>query len=91
MSSNLFHVWRSLLVLVMVGVVGARSAGAGDIIVTNNADSGNGTLRQAVQTNASLGGGNRILFSSNITGTITLTTGEILIGHAVSIQGPTNN
>ncbi len=89
MNSNLFHVWRFLPVLVMVGVVGARSAGAVDIIVTNNADSGNGTLRQAVQSNATLGGGNRILFSSNITGTITLTTGEILIGHALTLQGPT--
>jgi hypothetical protein len=58
-----------------------------DIIVTNNADSGNGTLRQAIQSNASLGGGNRILFSSSIAGTITLTTGEILIDHAVAIAG----
>ena len=60
-----------------------------DIIVTNNADSGNGTLRQAVLTNALLGGGNRILFSGGITGTITLTTGEILIDHTVNIVGPT--
>jgi hypothetical protein len=49
--------------VVIVGFVGARTTGAMDIVVANNADSGNGTLRQAVQFNESLGGGDRILFS----------------------------
>ena len=64
--------------------------GAADIIVANNADTGNGTLRQALQFNEALGGGNTILFSNIVTGTITLTNplGELLITKDVSIVGP---
>jgi hypothetical protein len=61
--------------VVIVGFVGARTTGAMDIVVANNADSGNGTLRQAVQFNESLGGGDRILFS-NITRAAPSTSGR---------------
>jgi parallel beta-helix repeat protein len=77
----------------MVGIVGARTTGAMDIVVANNADSGNGTLRQAIQFNESLGGGNRILFSNIVTGTITLTNvlGQLVITKDVTIVGPGAN
>jgi len=42
-------------------------SGAMDIVVTTNADSGNGSLRQAIQFNASGGGGNTISFSNTVT------------------------
>jgi hypothetical protein len=48
-----FGIWRRWPVVVIAGIVGARTAGAMDIIVANNADSGNGTLRQAIQYNES--------------------------------------
>lgn len=53
------------------------------ITVTNNNDSGAGSLRQAI-ADAALG--EEITFS--ITGTITLTTGELLISQDVIITGP---
>ena len=67
-----------------------RYAAAIDILVTTNADSGNGTLRQAIQFNESLGGGNTIVFSNTVTGTINLTNalGELLITKDVTIVGP---
>src|ERR1017187_5362003 len=84
---RLFRIWRGWPLVV---IVGARTAGAMDIVVANSADSGNGTLRQAIQFNESLGGGNRILFSNIVTGTITLTNvlGELLISKDVGITGP---
>jgi hypothetical protein len=71
-------------------VAGLQNAGALDIIVANNADSGNGTLRQAIQFNESVGGGNRILFSNVVSGAITLTNalGELLITKDLAIIGP---
>lgn len=51
--------------------------------VTSNADSGLGTLRQAILDS---GSGDTILFS--ITGTITLTSGELEIDHDLTITGP---
>ena len=79
--------------LVIAGITSLHTAGAMDIIVANNADAGNDTLRQAIQFNESLGGGNRIVFSNAVTGTITLTNvlGELLITKDVTIVGPGAN
>jgi hypothetical protein len=79
--------------LLLLCATGLQNAGALDIIVANNADSGNGTLRQAIQFNESLGGGNRILFSNIVTGTITLTNGqgELLLTKDVTLAGPGAN
>lgn len=87
---RLFRLWRCWPAVVIVGIVGAHTTGAVDIIVANSADSGNGTLRQAIQFNESLGGENRILFSNIVTGTITLTNslGELFISKDVTIVGP---
>src|SRR5438105_6081716 len=61
-----------------------------DIFVTTVADGGNGTLRQAIQFNESLGGGNRILFSNSVVGRILLNSvnGELVINKDVTIVGP---
>jgi hypothetical protein len=67
-----------------------RTADAGTLLVYNNNDSGVGSLRQAIAENHALGGGNTIVFS-NISGTITLTTGVLLIGDNVTIIGPGAN
>src|SRR5436190_16362127 len=79
---------RPLLLLLLI--TGLQNAEAIDIIVANTADSGNGTLRQAIQFNESSGGGNTILFSNVVTGTITLVNplGELLITKDVTIIGP---
>lgn len=71
-------------------VTSLQNVGAMDIVVANHADSGNGTLRQAIQFNESLGGGNTIVFSPTVTGFITLTNalGELLITKDVTIIGP---
>ena len=57
------------------------------ILVSNNQDSGPGSLRQAIQTANTLGGGT-ITFS-NVTGTIVLTNGPLTISQpGVNIIGP---
>jgi hypothetical protein len=61
---------------------------AADLLVSNNKDSGPGSLRQAVLDNNSLGGGNTIAFSNIVTGAITLTNGELLIATDVTLVGP---
>jgi predicted outer membrane repeat protein len=54
--------------------------------VTNNLDSGKGSLRAAI-TKAS--NGDSIVFSSSLNGqTITLTSGELVISKSLTIQGP---
>ena len=62
--------------------------GAAIIVVTTNADSGNGSLRQAIQFNASVGGGNTISFSDTVTSPIVFTSGELVISNDVTIVGP---
>src|SRR6266567_2863543 len=73
----LFATCLSLLCLV------ALSTQAATITVTNTNDSGVGSLRQAI---ADANDGDTIHFG--ITGTITLTTGELLVDKSVTISGP---
>ena len=61
----------------------ALSTQAATITVTNTNDSGAGSLRQAL---ANANDGDTIRFG--ITGTITLTTGELLVAKSVTISGP---
>jgi hypothetical protein len=56
------------------------------LVVINTLDSGPGSLRQVI-LNATAVGGGTILFS-NVTGTITLTSGELVIGTNINVQGP---
>src|SRR5438270_3853088 len=69
----------------------AGSASAATFTVTNLNDSGAGSLRDAVTQANSTGGADTINFQSGLTGTITLTTGEIPIIDSVTINGPGRN
>src|SRR5712672_2261004 len=71
----------------IAGVIGQGASGA-TLIVYNNNDLGAGSLRQAIADNRNLGGGNTIVFSDTVKGTITLTAGELVITNDVVIQGP---
>ena len=67
----------------------ARPAHAATFTVANLNDSGAGSLRQAILDSNSNGvGADIIAFQGGLTGTITLTTGEIDITGALEIQGP---
>jgi len=66
-----------------IGAVEVRA-----FLVTNTNDSGTGSLRQAVLDSNALAGADTIEFASGLTGTITLTSGEIGVSGAVSINGP---
>ena len=59
----------------------------GSVVVWSLANSGPGSLRDAV----TLGTGNPITFSNGLTGTITLTNGELLVSRNVTILGPGAN
>ena len=67
----------------MLAFLGTLPVFGSNITVTNTLDSGAGSLRDAI-ANASLG--DTISFS--VTGTITLTSGELLIGQNLTITGP---
>ena len=57
--------------------------------VTNLNDAGGGSLRQAIIDSNSTTGPNEIDFAAGLSGTITLTSGELMIAnHDVSIVGP---
>ncbi|MBD0370785.1 MAG: DUF11 domain-containing protein [Pyrinomonadaceae bacterium] len=60
-------------------------------VVTTNADSGAGSLRQAIADVCATVGSNTITFSSNVPSPITLTSGELLINKNLTIAGPGAN
>ncbi|HEX8097689.1 MAG TPA: choice-of-anchor Q domain-containing protein, partial [Pyrinomonadaceae bacterium] len=59
-----------------------------NIVVFNNADSGQGSLRQAILDSCS---GATITFDSSLVGPITLTSGGLVINKNLTIQGPGAN
>src|SRR5437899_9242072 len=58
------------------------------VTVTNTNDSGAGSLRQAI---ADANHDDTIDFDASVTGTITLTSGQLLVNHSVTISGPGAN
>ncbi len=79
----------SFKLLISLGLFSSLSiAQAATFTVTTTADSGPGSLRQAViDANATLGP-DTIAFGNTVQGTITLTSGEIQITDALTINGP---
>lgn len=85
MTTRIIHAaFRGLLSLGLFLTV-RLAGGAATFVVTTNADSGPGSLRQAV-ADANVGGGT-ILFS-NVTGTITLTSGQLVFTNHLTVLGP---
>src|SRR6185369_3317147 len=78
-------VFSNLAAPICLGLVCAAviSGHAATITVTNTNDSGPGSLRQALAT---ANDGDMIVFS--VTGTIGLTSGELLVGTSITISGP---
>src|SRR5215211_1490719 len=61
---------------------------AATLVVYSSNDAGPGTLRQAIQDNNALGGGNAVVFSNIVTSPITLLSGGRLVTRDVTIVGP---
>lgn len=66
----------------------SATAQAADFTVTNLNDAGPGSLRQAILDANAAPSADRVLFQSSLSGTITLTTGELAISDSVQILGP---
>jgi hypothetical protein len=71
-----------------VGLGAGAPAEAATFNVTNLNDSGPGSLRQAIVDANAAAGPDTIAFQAGLTGTITLTSGQLAISDSVSIQGP---
>ena len=69
----------------------APAAEAATFTVSNLNDSGAGSLRQAVLDAEAAAGPDTVVFQSGLSGTITLTSGEIDITEELTIQGPGAN
>jgi len=85
--------FRTSLAGLIVAIVALATTAAqpANLLVYNTNDSGTGSLRQRIADNATLGGGNTILFSNIVAGTITLTGGELLVSNNITILGPGTN
>jgi hypothetical protein len=70
------------------GLALSPAAFAATYTVGNTNDSGAGSLRDAIAQANTNPGADTINFASNVSGTITLTTGSLVINDAVDIQGP---
>jgi hypothetical protein len=83
-TMNYVRNWTlALLVLATVGPGLFTAATAAILTVSNTSDSGAGSLRQAIQDAAA---GDSINFA--VSGTITLTSGELLVAKNLTIMGP---
>src|SRR6266567_2856916 len=75
-----------LITLLCAAIAVLQSVNAATITVINTNDSDTGSLRQAL---ADASNGDTINFS--VTGTITLTTGQLVVGSSVTVNGPGAN
>jgi hypothetical protein len=81
----------ALFAMVWTGIAlmtGTKRVLANTFTVTNLDDSGEGSLRQAILDANTNAGPDDINFQDELTGTITLTTGELLITDDLTINGP---
>jgi hypothetical protein len=67
------------------------TAHAQDFTVTNLNDAGSGSLRQAVIDANGASGADRVLFQSSLTGTLDLTSGQLLVTGPTEFIGPGAN
>lgn len=75
-------------VAVLLALAAPDGGTAATFTVTNLADSGSGSLRQAVlDANASLGA-DQVIFTPGLNGTIAVTSGEIVIADSLIVTGP---
>ncbi len=75
--------------LALLAAFGCTSAAhAAVFTVTSLADSGTGSLRTAIDSANATAGTDTIRFQGGLTGTITLSSGEIRIADALAIEGP---
>lgn len=79
-DSSIFRILATSLSVFCLIVLNVQAA---PILVTNTNDDGTGSLRQALAT---ANDGDTIQFG--VTGTIALTTGELLVNKSISITGP---
>jgi hypothetical protein len=77
------NTWRIVFAICLSAFCLASSTYAATLTVTNTNDSGAGSLRQAI---ADANDGDTIDFG--VTGTITLTTGYLLVTKSINIDGP---
>jgi predicted outer membrane repeat protein len=71
-----------------MGAAVSPAADAATFTVTNLNDSGAGSLRQAIEDGNGAAGADNVVFQAGLTGTITLTGGEIGISDSLTITGP---
>jgi hypothetical protein len=81
---------RHALLLCILGCASfaAAPSEAIDLLVSHTGNTGPGSLRQAVNDSNATSGTNRIIFAPGVTGTITLTSGELVISTNATILGP---
>lgn len=71
-----------------LGVALSPTLDAATFTVTNLNDAGAGSLRQAIVDANGAAGADIVAFQPGLTGTITLTTGQLYITDSIDIQGP---
>ncbi|HEV7669438.1 MAG TPA: IPTL-CTERM sorting domain-containing protein [Thermoanaerobaculia bacterium] len=74
--------------LALAFLVSASGAAAATFTVTNLFDAGPGSLRQAVLNANAAAGPDEVAFAPGLSGTITLTSGEIVISDPLIVHGP---
>src|SRR5947208_5864821 len=81
--ADLIDYLKGFAIAAMLFFAAVTTLRADIITVTNTNDSGPGSLRDAL---AIANDGDTIIFA--VTGTIILTSGELLVKHSISISGP---
>ncbi|HWS72453.1 MAG TPA: Calx-beta domain-containing protein [Thermoanaerobaculia bacterium] len=71
-----------------VAALAAMPATAATLTVTNLNDAGAGSLRDTINQANGAAGADVVTFQPGLTGTITLTTGQLAITDSVDVQGP---
>lgn len=71
-----------------VALAAGPPAQAATFNVTTLGDSGPGTLRQAIEDANGAAGADTVTFQAGLTGTITLTSGQLEITDSLDVQGP---